>query len=170
MSKNWYTKCRAEIEKQFGDDADLFCHLLAATSPRKQVTANWRLAERIYKSHKAGALDLSGTLPAHRPNVMRAIAGEELSGRKVSAFAANLCGDLDVVTVDVWVGRYFGFDKITDKVYSFIEKLIKQMAAVHHMKPAEMQAELWHDIIREHGKTPRSFLAAVDNQMLLWEN
>jgi len=166
---NWYTKCRTEIEKRYGDDADLFCHLLAVTSPRKQVTANWRLAERIYKSYKAGALDLTGTLPAHRGNVMRALAGEELSGRKVRAFAANLCGDLNVVTVDVWIMRYFGFEKLTDAIYSFIEKLIKQMAAVYHMKPAEMQAELWYDIIRESGKTPKSFLCAINNQLTFWE-
>ena len=168
--RNWYTKCRVEIEKRYGTDAVLFSNILAATSPRKQVTANWRLAERIYKSHKAGALNLSGTLPAHRPNVMRAIAGEELSGRKVRAFAANLCGDLDVCTIDVWIMRYFGFEKLTDAIYSFIEKLIKQMAAVYHMRPAEMQACLWYDVIRENGKTPKSFLAAVDNQLTFWEN
>lgn len=169
MSKNWYEKCRAEIEKQYGDDADLFCHLLAATSPRKQVTANWRLAERVYKSHKAGALNLAGTLPAHRGNIRRAIAGEELSGRKVRAFAANLCGNMNVVCVDIWMMRWAGFEKLTDKIYTFIEKLIKQMAAVYHMRPAEMQAELWCDIIREYGKTPKSYLAAIDNQLTFWE-
>ena len=168
--RNWYSKCRAEIEKRYGEDADLFCNLLAATSPRKQVTANWRLAERIYKSYKAGALDLEGTLPAHRGNIRRAIAGEELSGRKVRAFAANLCGDMDVVTVDVWIMRYFGFEKLTDAIYNFIEKLIKQMAAVYHMKPAEVQAEIWCDIIRENGRTPKSYLAAIDHQMEFdWE-
>ena len=167
--KSWYAKCRTEIEKQYGDDADLFCRLLAATSPRKQVTANWRLAEKIYKSYKAGALDLAGTLPAHRPNVMRAIAGEELSGRKVRSFARNLCGDLDVVTVDIWVMRYFGFEKLTDKIYTFIENLIKQMAAVYHMRAAEMQAELWYEIIREHGRTPKSYLAAIDRQGRFWD-
>lgn len=168
--KNWYNKCRIEIERLYDDDADLFCRLLAATSPRKQVTANWRLAERIYKSYRAGALDLTGTLPAHRNNVMRAIAGEELSGRKVKSFAANLCGNLDVVTVDIWVMRYFGFEKLTDKIYTFIENLIKQMAAVYHMKAAEIQAELWYQIIREHGRTPKSYLAAIDHQMEFdWE-
>jgi len=168
--KNWYTKCRAEIEKRYGNDADLFCNLLAATSPRKQVKANWRLAERIYKSYKVGNVDLSGTLPAHRNNIMHALAGEELSGRKVIAFAKNLCGNLDVVTVDIWIMRYFGFDKLTDTIYSFIENIIKQMAAVYHMRPAEMQAELWCDIIRETGRTPKLFLAAIDNQLTFWEN
>ena len=167
--KNWYAKCRTEIEKRYGDDAVLFSNILAATSPRKQVTANWRLAERIYKSHKAGALDLAGTLPAHRPNVMRAIAGEELSGRKVKAFAANLCGDLDVVAIDVWMMKWAGFEKLTDKIYIFIEKLIKQMAAVYHMKAAEMQAEIWCQIIREHGRTPKSYLAAIDRQGRFWD-
>ena len=167
--RNWYSKCRTEIEKQFGDDAVLFTNILAATSPRKQVTANWRLAERIYESYKMGTLALAGTLPAHRPNVMRAIAGEELSGRKVRAFAANLCGDLSVCTIDIWMMKWAGFDKLTDKAYTFIENMVKYMAAVYHMRPAEMQAELWCDIIRENGKTPKSYLAAIDNQLYFWE-
>ena len=167
--KTWYTNCRVEIERLYGNQADLFCHLLAATSPRKQVTANWRLAERIYKSHKAGALDLAETLPAHRPNVMRALVGEELSGRKVRAFAANLCGDLDVVCIDIWMMRWAGFEKLTDKIYTFIENLVKQMAAVYHMKPAEMQAEIWYGVIREHGRTPKSYLAAIDRQGRFWD-
>ena len=167
--KSWYDKCRVEIERIYGDDAVLFSNILAATSPRKQVTANWRLAERIYKSHKAGALDLAGTLPAHRPNVMRAIAGEELSGRKVRAFAANLCGDLSVCAIDTWMMKWAGFDKLSDKIYSFIENMVKQMAAASHMQPAEMQAEIWYQIIREHGRTPKSYLAAIDRQGRFWD-
>ena len=166
---NWYAKCTAEIKRIYGDDWKLFADLLAATSPRKSVKANWRLAVQVYDSHIAGEVDYSGTLPCHRPNINRALNGEELSGRKVRAFAANLKGDLDVCTIDIWIMRYFGFDKLTDKTYSFIESVIKMMAAASHMRPAEMQSMLWCDTIREHGRTPKSFLCAVDHQYKLFE-
>ena len=46
----WYTDCRTAIILKYGDDADLFCDILAATSPRKQVKANWNLAERVFNA------------------------------------------------------------------------------------------------------------------------
>jgi len=68
----------------FGDDADLFCDLLAATSPRKQVKANWRVALRVYNAFKAGQeIPRTGLMPAHLGNIVRALNGRELSGPKV---------------------------------------------------------------------------------------
>lgn len=172
---NWYQNARAEIVKLYGDDADLFCDLLAATSPRKSVKANWKLAVRIYRDYKrngpafcAEPETQPGVMPCHYKNIFRALNGEELSGRKVRAFAANLRGDLNVCTIDIWIMRYFGFDKLTDKTYSFIESVIKMMAATCGAKPAELQAELWCQIILEHGRTPKSYLAAIDRQGRLW--
>lgn len=174
---NWYQKCRKKIEQIYGDDADLFCDLLAATSPRRQVKANWKLAVEIFDLYKDVGTSMcgyliqtnkswiTGILPCHKNNIHAALFNEELSGRKVRAFAANLKGDMSKITIDVWIGRYFGFDKITDKVYSQIESMIRMMAATCDLKPAELQAKLWCDVILEYGKTSRSFLAAVDNQM-----
>jgi hypothetical protein len=176
--KNWYAKCRTEIEKLYGEDADLFCDLLAATSPRKQVKANWKLATLIYTEVVAGTeicgrrwsklKNIPGIMPCHRNNIRAALVGEPLSGRKVRAFAANLKGDLSQVTVDVWIGRAYGHEKITEAVYDFIEAEIKYCASLLGMKPAEFQAELWCRQIRAAGKTPKSFLAAIDYQMKLF--
>ena len=90
--RNWYADARAEIEFQYGDDADLFCDLLAATSPRKQVRANWRLAKRVYESRSfahillteqtSDWLGLLGVMSSQVPNVIRALNGEPLSGPK----------------------------------------------------------------------------------------
>lgn len=169
MKNNWYQQARELIESEYGDDWELFADLLAATSPRKQVKANWRLAVRIFDSHIAGEVDYSGTLPCHRPNINRALNGEELSGRKVRAFAANLRGDLDVCTIDVWMGRYFGYETITKAAYDAIEETVKMMAKREGCKPAEMQAEIWCRAIQAEGRTPKSFLAAIDHQYKLFE-
>ena len=110
----------------FGDGADLFIDLLAATSPRKQVKANWNIAKRLYFAHVNGRkLPRAGLLPAHKGNIERALKGEPLSGNKVSAFAANLKGDLSRVTIDIWVLRYFDIDKmsLTNKQYFELETL-----------------------------------------------
>ena len=171
--KNWYQNCTEEIKKRYGGDWELFVDLLAATSPRKHVKANWRLAERIFKlyieKHEWCEINkMPGLMPCHTGNVYRALTRQPLSGRKVRAFAANLKGDFSQVTVDVWVGRFYGYEKITNKVYDHIEWVIKQCAEIIGVTPAELQAELWCQAMRAEGKTPKSYLAAIDFQMKLF--
>ena len=165
---NWYEISRKEIEKLYSDDAELFIDILAATSPRKRVKENWRLSQQIYESYLAGDINLKGCMPAHKGNVSRAIAREPLQGRKVRAFAEALKGNMDVVVVDIWIGRWFGFETITNKTYDFIENAIRMMAAACGRKPAELQAELWCDMIREYGQHPVSYADVVDKQLYLW--
>ncbi len=156
----WYTDSRKVIEKMFGDDADLFCDILAATSPRKQVKANWRLAMRIYDAYKSGTdYSVVGMLPNHVGNVDRALSGLPLSGNKVSAFAANLKGDLNRVTIDVWVLRYLRSDRttLTPKQYGILEKKIQRMAKRKGLLPAQYQAKIWAEAMRQAGKTPQSY-------------
>ncbi len=155
---SWYEQSRQMIREQFGDNADLFSRLLAATSPRKQVRANFILAERILTDVlEDRPIDYTGTLPCHRPNIQNAIHGVELSGPKVSAFAKNLMGDYKTVTVDVWILRYFKEKTATKKVYANISKRIKRIAKRYNIKPAECQAILWSIIRHRHGLAPRGF-------------
>ena len=177
--RNWYQQARAEIEFQYGDDADLFCDLLAATSPRKQVSANWRLAKQVYDDWKSSRrfdavcaavivnYSVSGLLPCHKSNVVRALSGQELRGPKVRAFAANLKGDLDQVTVDVWMLRFFGFDKDTKRAHQVVVESVELAAAIVQIKPAEMQAVIWGMSVRDAGREPKSYLGAAyeDRQM-----
>lgn len=58
-SINWYSEAHDLIVREYGDDADFFAKLLAATSPRKQVKANWRLADKIYKAYKTHQSNLN---------------------------------------------------------------------------------------------------------------
>jgi len=105
----WYQESRQVIEELYGDDADMFCDLLAATSPRKQVKVNWDIAQHIYERYKHdGYIDCKGLMGSHIPNVLRALYREPLHGYKVPAFAANLKGDMNRVTIDTWIKRYFG--------------------------------------------------------------
>lgn len=171
---NWYQRVREEIEAQYGDDADLFCNLLAACSPRKQVQANWNLADRVYKSRGSFRLLRTvrtlnwlrnlGVMSSQVPNVIRALNGEELSGPKVRAFAANLKGDMSQVTVDVWMLKLFGFEKPSvparAEVIDYVIKAAEEMGC----EPAEMQAEMWEFSVRGAGREPKSFVAAAVKQ------
>jgi hypothetical protein len=149
----------------FGSGADLFIDLLAATSPRKQVKANWNVAKRIYFAHINGReIPTKGLLPNHKGNIARAFKGEPLSGNKVAAFAANLKGDLQRVTIDVWVLRYFNIDKmsLTNKQYFELEKKIQKLAKRHKMNPASYQAWIWEKSIRSAGKKPASYTSVSE--------
>ncbi len=156
----WYSDSRKTIEKIFGNDADLFCDLLAATSPRKQVKVNWSLAKRIYQEYKnTGVFDDKGLFPCHILNVERALAREPLHGYKVPAFAANLKGDMNRVTIDMWVLYYFGLQqsRIRRKEYYRMEAAIQKMARRRNMKPAEYQAKIWCIAVTRAGRTPVSY-------------
>ena len=176
---NWYSRVREEIEAQYGDDADLFCDLLAATSPRKQVGANWKLAAKVYcwwkdappisARHVAipGVIADLGVMQSMRPNVIRALRGEELSGPKVRAFAANLKGDMSQVTVDVWMLRLFDYDKPTEKHRKEVVDYVIRAAAELGCEPAECQAEMWEHSVRRAGREPKSYLVAAVEQRQL---
>jgi len=154
----WYFKAYHQIRSKFGKDAKLFSNILAATSPRKQVLANWRLAHRIYYTYKLGMyLSHAGQMPCHRGNIRRIFNGEELSGRKVSNFARNLQGDWDAVTVDTWTSRYFGISSLTDKTYSDIEKRIRRIARYHGVTPCETQATAWCLALIQSGRSIKEF-------------
>ena len=161
----WYTSARRTIETLYGDDADLFCDILAATSPRKQVKSNWKLAVRLYTAYKNGQeLPTVGLMPAHKGNVNRAFSGQELSGPKVQAFAANLKGDFNRVTIDVWVLRFFGIkkSKITPKQYIALEKAIQKLAKNRGLSPARYQAEIWERSLSNAGRKPVSYTSVSE--------
>jgi hypothetical protein len=186
-AKNWYKNCGDAIRKEFGNDADLFIDLLAATSPQKHISANWRLAMRIYhiwttknpvlegwKENEIFSQNLfAGTLPAHRYNIMRALKGEPLSGNKVKAFAANLKGDLEQVTIDRWVQRWYdwpGYTKTLSNIkYNKLAQYIKEQATNEGYKPAEWQAIIWHKAREKSRKKPSSYLSMMNKNQLYFE-
>ena len=151
-AKTWYQDCSKTINSRFKNPG-LFIRLLAATSPRKSVIANWRLAELMYNQIISGTLpDLSRALPAHRKNILRAMADVPLSGTKVSAFAENLSGNLMSITIDIWIERGY-----PDKTHAEIENRIRRGSKRLKIKPAEYQAIVWTRVRLKYGKKPVSF-------------
>lgn len=181
--RNWYRDCGDAIRKEFGNGADLFIDILAATSPRKQVSANWRLAMRIYhvwQNRRVPVFGMllprdydnivTGTLPAHRQNIRRALERKPLSGNKVRAFAANLKGDMYAVTIDMWICRYFNVkEALTNRKYNELAQQIRVIAGSLGFRPAEYQAIIWCEAIKQAGRNPKSFLTVPDRGQQYFE-
>lgn len=71
-----------------------------------------------------------------------------VSGPKVSAFYANLCGNFQRVTLDVWAARAAGLtDEVMNHIdrnrYVYLERAYQAVAAELGFAPAELQAICW---------------------------
>ena len=167
----WYQDATKLIQDLYGKHWQLFADLLAATSPRNYVKANWRIADAILKAYidrkqkPAFFGDLLGgnrVLPAHRNNIIRSLQRRPISGQKVWRFAENLKGNLNVVTIDVWICRAYGLDDrkdLTPAIYRRLEKRIQLDAKRTNATPAGYQAVLWYAVRRLNGLRAKSFVS-----------
>lgn len=128
-AKTWYGDVRGYLDTAFGDDSELFGHLLAATSPQQGVVQNWHDALEAYRQYKSGAYDASiekfnqtgkitedmkptkanGTkFGVNSDAVLKVLAGKWLDtveGPKTPNFFDNLFGRGTDATIDKWAGR-----------------------------------------------------------------
>lgn len=169
----WYDETLAnvmnimEVNDESGEDSDqlafLFIDLLAATSPQTNIVRNTFLTTQVFSFITDAILcKIPMRFEAHLNNVCRAILGLPLSGQKVSAFQANLLGDKNQVTVDVWMMRCFDRDSDapTAAEYEDISKATRKVAKKYGVAPAQMQAALWVGIKALEGDpsdTPEPF-------------
>ena len=171
-AENWYDDTLSNIQNLFeldssGEDsaelAYLFIDLLAATSPQTNIIRNTFLTTQVFAFINDGILcKIKMAFEAHLNNVCRALLGLELSGQKVRAFQANLLGDQNAVTVDVWMMRVFNRDgdAPTAKEYDDISAATRKAAKEFGVSPAQMQAALWVGIKAiqgDPGDTPEPF-------------
>jgi hypothetical protein len=168
----WYSDAKRLIKTLYGEHWKTFIGLLASTSPRVAVKKNWKLADSILsayinrdKNPEKFADILGRLMPAHLVNVIRTLQGRPIKGQKVSRFAANLRGDLSVVTIDVWICRAYGIEhsRLTENIYNQLEQKIITEAKAANVKPANYQALIWYCIRRVSGRNPRSFVSVYNS-------
>jgi hypothetical protein len=164
----WYPDANKLIRKIYGDNWELFVDLLAATSPRQSIKRNWRqtaaiLAAYITRQEKPKQFGriIENVMYSHLPNVIRALQRRPINGPKVSRFAENLKGNLQVVTIDVWICKAYGIDqkKLTSALYNRLEKKIQADAKRAKTTPAGLQAVIWYAIRRNAGLKVKSFVS-----------
>lgn len=180
-TKDWYKTSWETLKALYGDDAKLFAACLAATSPRQSVKSNWKLAKTAFQLVKIGG-GMDRFMLSHQRNLerirdcwymdKRMPDRFELSGRKVNSFYQNLIGNWDLVTVDIWMLRFYGYgDRAINKgIYDDVEKRVRRSAKMHGLFPAELQAILWSAIRHKAGHKPATFLiASMDDYQLRFD-
>jgi hypothetical protein len=150
----WYANAAAVLaaflDVWTGTQAAAVCAVL---SPRVAWKEN---ITGVRKMHKAARerLRVCPTVAGTRRNVERAWtiaqAGDTslVSGPKVSSFYANLCGDYNRVTIDIWAARAAG---VSDSVMSHLDRrrytalvTAYRLAAMDcGHTPAQFQAIVW---------------------------
>lgn len=175
-ARNWYNQTTEFLQDTFGTDYKLVAALLSATSPQVRLSTSWTWTLRIYYQAKAGKHpDLSKLGPCHKANVFRALAGEPLSGRKVSNFYENLIGNENAVTLDTWMLRLFGWYTRhirvpTDQQYDRLAVRFANVARGNGFSPAEFQAILWTKYRLQNGEKPASYcIAGQDKKQMIFD-
>ncbi len=172
-AEDWYQDTFSNIQNimsvydDSGENSDelayLFIDLLAATSPQTNIVRNTFLTSQIFGFINDAILcKIPMKFEAHLNNVCRALLGLPLSGQKVTAFQANLLGDENAVTVDVWMMRAFNRDSDAPsaKEYEDISMATRKVAKQYGVAPSQMQAALWVGIKAVEGDpndTPEPF-------------
>lgn len=142
-SQFWEKRTKDSLEKVFGPgDTKQLINFLAITSANTQLGVNAQMGVRAFTQWKAGH-------PFE--NVTRADALTQYaetgkwSGIKTNDFAAAMLGDDNAVVVDIWVMRFFGYDRNprNDAEYAFFAQAMRSAAQELGLAPAQLQAVIW---------------------------
>jgi len=141
----WYDEANAiarSMSNLCGLSIEKCASIIAAFSPRERWNTNVKYANMFING---------GTPPTLTNNINMAYAAmslgfNALNGRKTNAFARNIAGDKDAVTIDVWMIRAAGLDAnkgVNDTEYRILAEVVKELAANRGMYPATAQALIW---------------------------
>lgn len=148
----WYAEARAAAEQIDPTSPARAAGVIAALSPRCQWSTNVRWTAAVIHAANTCAPVPSVHTETMRAQAWRIAQGEAalsvLNGPKVRAFYANIMGDTDAVTVDVWATlvatgtkdeRLIG----TPARYALVADAYRQAARVLGVTPREVQAATW---------------------------
>lgn len=149
----WYDTARREaqaIADRTGLSLDTVAGVIAALSPQNRWHNNLTDASAYCEAAAAGRPQPKAATFRHNQNKGWRIANGEnwrdvLKGPKVRAFAANITGDHDPVTVDLWSSRaatMFALTKVGRK-YDAVAEAHRRLAAQVNLPPAHVQAVIW---------------------------
>jgi hypothetical protein len=126
--------------------------VVAALSPRVQWSVNMAAATAIVDAAIRGVDEpIVAGLSKNRAKAWAIANGGDsltiLGGQKVRSFYANIMGDVDAVTVDVWAARAalgeFATDRIPTRQYEAIADAYRLAADARGVTPMVMQATVW---------------------------
>lgn len=146
----WYPSAlqvATDYASAYGVSVECAVTVIAHMSPRLHWSRNIAGAAIVLSGQ-----DAKGFMGMSVKNAKKAIASNDplstLNGNKVKAFAANILGDENAVTIDVWSLRViFGDqefnDKITTKLYDAYAHSFRLAAKRIGISPRDLQAICW---------------------------
>jgi len=130
--------------------------LISALSPRTQWSRNVTGAVQL-----ANGLDAPGQIGTNLDRAQRVLDARTstdalavLTGPKIAAFARNIAGSRESVTVDVWAARAAGVDETKLRrrgAYDAVAHAYRAAARRRGVDPATMQATTW--IVARNGRS-----------------
>jgi hypothetical protein len=147
----WYSEAQAiaaQMSIRHGRNIDSMAGIIAAFSPRTRWAQNVLNAELFMNGENVPAL-------GNNIRMATKVMSEGISalkGRKTNSFAHNIAGDMTKVTIDVWMIRAAGYDRLDANkgMYDTMENVIQELAEIYNVEPAQLQALIWIEIRGSH--------------------
>lgn len=143
QARAWYPAARLQahgLSAATGWTLEQSAAVIAAYSPRVSWAHNVRLAWNHALGRDVRCLGASKRRAANAARLGFDGLG---SGAKVNAFARNIAGITDDVTIDTWMLRPFGLKAANKSNYRTLANAVRELAKQEGMVPSEMQALLW---------------------------
>ena len=133
----------------YGIDLEIVCRVASVLSPG----VAWGQVVMALPHYLAGSV-VSGFYGRNLVKADTMLRGRFIdpeAAPKTYAFAINLAGHYQLVTVDRWAARAAGVDPPnTIKRYRAIAEAYTEAAELLHLPPAVLQARVW-SYVRDHG-------------------
>jgi len=143
QARAWYPAARLQavgLSIATGWTLEKSAAVIAAYSPRVSWAHNVRLAWNHALGREVRCLGASKRRAANAARLGFDGLGK---GLKVNAFARNIAGISDSVTIDTWMLRPFGLKAANKSNYRTLANAVRELACREGMVPSEMQALLW---------------------------
>lgn len=141
----WYVEANAvarQLSVTHNLPLEVTASVIAAFSPRTPWVRNVYLATEFLDGNRVGALGVSISNAEHSLEV----GFDALKGQKTNAFARNIAGDMNAVTIDTWMLKAAGLDSrkgANKTVYNALSEAVRAVARTHGLSPAVTQALIW---------------------------
>ena len=141
----WYdevTQYAYGLADEYDTTLEVVAGIIAAFSPRQSWKRNKELTELFLQGKPTPGLGQSRV----NANAVMRQGIPALHGPKTNAFARNIAGDTDAVTIDTHMVRAAGIDgreAPTPKQYREMVAAVRRLARRWKMQPRDMQALIW---------------------------
>ena len=151
---DWYPTARRIVDgiaERTGQAPDRIAAAMAALSPRNPWAWNVQdAAAYAQATSEGGSMPSATTFGANRRRAWAFLHGESdwaSAALKVRSFVANIMGDTDAVTVDVWAIRVATMGEQSDapgiRQYREVADAYRTVAAEVGLTPRDLQAITW---------------------------